>query len=56
MKYFAIDAVLEMRKRTLMKRIKKIYPPWKIYSGKLSNFLFFFHCNIQRTFTTLKND
>lgn len=23
MKYFAIDAVLEMRKRTLMKRIKK---------------------------------
>lgn len=42
MKYFAIDAVLEMRKRTLMKRIKKIYPPWKIYSGKLSNFLFSF--------------
>lgn len=56
MKYFAIDAVLEMRKRTLMKRIKKIYPPWKIYSGKLSNFLFFFHCNIQRTFTPLKGD
>lgn len=50
MKYFAIDAVLEMRKRTLVKRIKKIY------SGKLSNFLFFFHCNIQRTFTTLKSD
>lgn len=30
MKYFAIDAVLEMRKRTLMKRIKKISPTWKI--------------------------